>query len=114
MLQPRHITIPLYRGDGIDANMLCAIYNTHGQPDGRIEDMSVGVTVKGLASQKLQVMACDAASECPTKAKSTISAGHALSVQHSDGWCVSPVTRDGNGMSVKFTKVEKVRGRDIR
>lgn len=53
-------------------------------------------------------MGCNDASECLKKARSKLAARHVLGVQHSDGWCVSPVTRDGN--SAKFEKVENFAG----
>lgn len=108
-LRYRHINLRMYQATSGEP-FLCAVYNTHGIPSDGLGEMRVTATIKGLAGQDLRWVACDDRKECVGGPASTLRATHSLLFTHSDGWCVMPVSTDGDGISVKFDDVSGFEG----
>lgn len=106
----RYITVRLMTAFTTGQNFLCGIFNTCGAtlPDG--PDMKVTTTIEGLNGQTVEWLACDDVGECSGSSGTSLLEQHSIAPRFSDGWCVKPLSLNGDTALVFFSNVVGMEG----
>ncbi|CAN8064264.1 unnamed protein product [Agarophyton chilense] len=113
-LRNRFIHLRVYENVGGTETFLCAIYNGYHLASDGLGNGRTDVEIEGLNGQQLSWRACDDVGECVGGPGSTLTASHGYVDNLSDGWCVTPLERNGNAIRVTFTEVTGMYGIEIQ
>ncbi|KAI0565306.1 hypothetical protein FGB62_19g270 [Gracilaria domingensis] len=113
-LRNRFIHVRVYENANGSETFLCAIYNGYHLPSDGLGSGSTSVEIEGLNGQVLSWRACDDIGECREDQGTTLRGVHGYVDYLSDGWCVTPLERNGNGVRVTFTDVTGMYGVEIQ
>ncbi|KAI0565336.1 hypothetical protein FGB62_19g292 [Gracilaria domingensis] len=113
-LRNRFIHVRVYESANTSETLLCAIYNAYHLPSDGLGLGSTSVEIEGLNGQLLAWRACDDTGECLGGPATTLYASHSYVDNLSDGWCVTPLEKNGNGIRVTFSNVTGMYGIDLQ
>lgn len=109
-LRSRYIHVRMYESSDGSEMFLCSIYNAFHRAGDGLGAAQVRVDIEALDGQTLAWKACDDPEECLGTSGTTLTGFHDFLDDVSDGWCVSPIDRSGNGIRVTYTNVNNMRG----
>ncbi|CAN8064265.1 unnamed protein product [Agarophyton chilense] len=113
-LKKRFIHVRVYENAERNETFLCSIYNAYHLPSDGLGMGTSSVEVESLSGQLLSWRACDDIGECLGGPAATLSASHVYQDNLSDGWCVTPLERNGNAIRVTFSNVTGMYGIEIQ